>query len=829
MSPRYSCASACGPVVLLLLVCLSATARSLVRSHPGSKVLLQRQLRLDLLDLGDPRRSNFEVDFKVDQEQGVGQEEQEDEEDQERSSLELLRFITPYGTFMEALVDVTPYSQLLQSSLESLSDIEFYAAIDTWVTNDTSRNALYMNNLTNSCTPLRVSEGNGWNVSLEIVLWPRASSVESAAVRPRATVVLAGGYPASVIDFGTVTIHEGILEAGPSPSKIELDGAADLSTAGFDPRVYACPDGASSLQRASLWGYLAKQGQLQAASKTSGEGASSGKKEADLEEEFVEFVADMVPAEVTAVHKHSGTFEVKLMGNATLEPGMPVYFGSGGTFSDQLKSPGKWWNLSLPFEPMGYVASFSGSNFVVNVTSHQCFAATKLNASSIPALQVPRDSKVLSTAKKQVHAAMQSGMSSHGKQKEDSQELSFLDFVGTGNESNLTFVACESLGRVSRDGGKEFGTIALNVSVFGGDASQVSGGNASKVCVVKQLRSGHILDRSFRASLDVGERALLHLTATGHGWSATSEQCGEYCHAVYHVSLNGQSAANVTQWRDDCHLNPSGPRQHGTWDESRNGWCPGSVEPGLFLDVTYFLNEPDQDNLVEIEVAVWIDATHKYKPYSDESGFVLGDKASLAVSMSLLLYGRDAVEAALSKGTAFTAAEEALQKGSSDKAMLSPPEVVKDLNLSNLTQALSTTTASPSSANTGIGGEFDFRSRAPWYFYNESVEGAPGKQSGAVAVSIFKDRLMQADSRMIQVAVDRKVLEAAGAGPAGNWGQIALRLRLQKPSGLDYDHWDRIASVGIKLPRDVSNVKLRTSSKPQLRKLWELKNKTPEK
>ncbi|CAE8638900.1 unnamed protein product [Polarella glacialis] len=537
MSPRYSCASACGPVVLLLLVCLSATARSLVRSHPGSKVLLQRQLRLDLLDLGDPRRSNFEVDFKVDQEQGVGQEEQEDEEDQERSSLELLRFITPYGTFMEALVDVTPYSQLLQSSLESLSDIEFYAAIDTWVTNDTSRNALYMNNLTNSCTPLRVSEGNGWNVSLEIVLWPRASSVESAAVRPRATVVLAGGYPASVIDFGTVTIHEGILEAGSSPSKIELDEAADLSTAGFDPRVYACPDGASSLQRASLWGYLAKQGQLQAASKTSGEGASSGKKEADLEEEFVEFVADMVPAEVTAVHKHSGTFEVKLMGNATLEPGMPVYFGSGGTFSDQLKSPGKWWNLSLPFEPMGYVASFSGSNFVVNVTSHQCFAATKLNASSIPALQVPRDSNVLSTAKKQVHAAMQSGMSSHGKQKEDSQELSFLDFVGTGNESNLTFVACESLGRVSRDGGKEFGTIALNVSVFGGDASQVSGGNlvvfqvfvclcvivcfvvncdgvffkhpqqlpgnASKVCVVKQLRSGHILDRSFRASLDV--------------------------------------------------------------------------------------------------------------------------------------------------------------------------------------------------------------------------------------------------------------------------------------------------------------------------------------
>ena len=34
--------------------------------------------------------------------------------------------------------------------------------------------------------------------------------------------------------------------------------------------------------------------------------------------------------------------------------------------------------------------------------------------------------------------------------------------------------------------------------------------------------------RSFQPQLQAAERALLHLTITGHGWAATSESCGEW-------------------------------------------------------------------------------------------------------------------------------------------------------------------------------------------------------------------------------------------------------------------------------------------------------------
>lgn len=112
------------------------------------------------------------------------------------------------------------------------------------------------------------------------------------------------------------------------------------------------------------------------------------------------------------------------------------------------------------------------------------------------------------------------------------------------------------------------------------------------VCVVTQRRQGLLFQRQFELpALEPDDRVLLQLAVTGHGWAATTSGCGEFCHAVYRIFLNNVSVANVTQWRDDCHDNPiDGSMQKGTWFSSRNGWCPGSVEPGVFFDATQWMH-----------------------------------------------------------------------------------------------------------------------------------------------------------------------------------------------------------------------------------------------
>merc|ERR1712232_1055950 len=64
--------------------------------------------------------------------------------------------------------------------------------------------------------------------------------------------------------------------------------------------------------------------------------------------------------------------------------------------------------------------------------------------------------------------------------------------------------------------------------------------------------------------------------------------CAEFCEMEYVVNINHEPVANISLWRGDCKENPNN-EQMGTWENARNGWCPGSVQTGLFLDVTDFL------------------------------------------------------------------------------------------------------------------------------------------------------------------------------------------------------------------------------------------------
>ena len=298
----------------------------------------------------------------------------------------------------------------------------------------------------------------------------------------------------------------------------------------------------------------------------------------------------------------------------------------------------------------------------------------------------------------------------------------------------------------------------------------------------------------------------MQMAITGHGWAETTDQCGEYCHAVYVVAINGRSAANVTQFRDDCKVNPiNGSLQHGTWEHGRNGWCPGSVEPGLYVDLTQWLKEGP--NRISLNLLVWSNATGSYLPYTDYGGFAMDDQVSLTMGLSLFMYDPAASAAIREQTRAFTAAEMALRNGRSDPGALRPAWDRPRGSLVQFGQRSREDESDTAQGDSGThgsgasflqvgrsvrhpqGSPFDFEARVPWYLYNESSEGL---SRSAVRVPLFSSALVQLETRTVRA-------EAKLRGLPKVWSRAALHLRLTRPPGLEFDHWDRQASVGIVL------------------------------
>ena len=131
-----------------------------------------------------------------------------------------------------------------------------------------------------------------------------------------------------------------------------------------------------------------------------------------------------------------------------------------------------------------------------------------------------------------------------------------------------------------------------------------------------------------------------------------------------------------------------GPPQHGTWYESRNGWCPGSVEPGIYIDVTEYLTKSGlSSHVFSLSLTVWQNLTHQYDLYTDISGFIQNDVAMLAVTTNVHVYGSSAVSAAVAAPQAFSKAEAAIRMGCSDPDKLKPPAKVESLSDEFVTSA----------------------------------------------------------------------------------------------------------------------------------------------
>ena len=56
----------------------------------------------------------------------------------------------------------------------------------------------------------------------------------------------------------------------------------------------------------------------------------------------------------------------------------------------------------------------------------------------------------------------------------------------------------------------------------------------------------------------------------------------------------------VNPWRDDCPQNPVSP-QYGTWKFPRNGWCPGAIATGTYLEVTDAINA-GENNVIDFDI-----------------------------------------------------------------------------------------------------------------------------------------------------------------------------------------------------------------------------------
>jgi len=415
--------------------------------------------------------------------------------------------------------------------------------------------------------------------------------------------------------------------------------------------------------------------------------------------------------------------------------------------------------------------------------------------------------------------------------------------------------------------------LLAKVGVSSGAASKSNMmlSDGDKVCVLARRSNGRVFERTFElptfvpaagagsaaaangarmtampASGTKPDRVLLQFAVTGHGWSGSTEQCGEFCHAIYHINVNGKKAADVTEWRDDCEGNPvSG--QSGTWTISRDGWCPGSVEPGLYLDVTKFLKK--DRNEISVDLSVWSSLQRKYLKYTNYGNyFGSGDGAVLFVGASLFIYDGTAVDAIKRQKQAYTAAEAALRDGCSSPKALQPPAEVNSAFGSLLERSeTATRRTQPIESNNNEEDEkkdslkgisflaqqsalearnrYNFEGRAPWYKFEEASEGLPGARVGAKVVPAFKDGLIQINSREIRVKVKAKSLPQ-------EWGQAAMHIRLERPStvdGLEMDNWDRVGSLGLVFEEGAktttdpkSMVKLRPSTGRELRTSWSL-------
>jgi hypothetical protein len=329
-----------------------------------------------------------------------------------------------------------------------------------------------------------------------------------------------------------------------------------------------------------------------------------------------------------------------------------------------------------------------------------------------------------------------------------------------------------------------------------------------KVCVVTEQATGRFVDKFFELpKIEKGERVVAHFTATGHGWANTDSQCGEFCKMKYKVAIDGDRPADFSLWRDDCDANPTGNEQYGTWYNPRNGWCPGAVSDGVYFDITDSLKKDSTKHRLTVDLSVMNRYSGEYEPYTNMKGWMVNDRAILPVDLKVFIYPKEAVQTARDvRGKACSKVHAALQAGplepqggSSKQGSRLVPQPVKVKKSSNPHRASEEEKGKKSLRVDQLDApscSIDFEKTAPWHMFHDTAPQGQEKDD-ITWVSVFHEALVQGPTQVQTIRVDGKTLPES-------WGQVGLRLRLLRPKGLsetgstlDFDHWDRIASIGM--------------------------------
>lgn len=704
---------------------------------------------------------------------------------EKQEAVELLRFITGYKSGLDSFVDITSMTPMLQSN----KGLEFYSFIQTWVNNNTYSNQAYINNVTQECSRISHSEGNGWSLSVDLGFTP---ANRKDKIHPRKVVPLISNAMFADARFGRVAVHEAMYDghavtplsvnADPGHTKFR-DFQKDASTA-QNATVFSCHGGASELLHNLQLAAAAQKFVLRMDD------------DAVMKEVFQSSLS-VVEVKPTTTSKISiAPDQVVVTFNpdeAQISPGLPVYFADAVTDS-WLESEHVWWNVSAPFEQVGAVVSVTDDMAVLSFSTPCVPSAAN---SWEPKLKIPKSRAALESAKAFANAARAFATQKHARLKEAAYHKS--QHVGEAVNGEVvvgTLLLDEFVGHIDlqalwekeQDGQKRF-RPQLTIP----KSKELTIAPSGKVCIITEQAHGRLVDKSFNLpKIEHGERVVVQFTATGHGWASTEEQCGEFCKMKYNVSIDNDHPAEFMQWRDDCKNNPTGKKQYGTWWESRNGWCPGSVSSGVYFDITDSLKKDSTTHRLTIDLSVLNQNSRSYEPYTNLKGWLQKDESMLNVDMKVFIYSKQVVAAAREfRGRSCSKAHAALQAGSLQPQGGQWPSDEKSINAqweepAKDQRSLRDSFDVPSCS-------IDFEATAPWHLFDADTEAF----EQMTWVSVFKKRLVQGASQVHLIHVNRTSLP-------GTWGQVGLRLRLQRPGeGLDYDHWDRLASIGLVVDRPV--------------------------
>lgn len=604
--------------------------------------------------------------------------------------VELLRFITPFKTGLETLVDITPYSPLLRAVANSQlasslmqnastkSALSFYASADTWARDTKGERTVSLEEVHRHPGQCKArlhkveSAGEGWGVTANLVFWPR---VKSSNVSPssRHTVTLASGRLGSMYPIGKIDVLEGEVMG----DRVQLSQPTDLAEAD-EVACFVCEQGAQTLNTAKA--LAAYQDEI--------DGASAANKNKVAQKAFEDQVRQhMGSITPTAVNNETRTVTATYDStNMMLKPGMHIYGQLEDGQATSLAAMGQIISVGSEGDAISRRLDIQMNQDAclprdVNTTQEYDddsiwdFQFSLLDVSQSrnwwPRLSAMVHPDAMASAQSFALRLNHSSISTSRTKSGSSfiQKLSHDGHLDNGLEKQLkllhyandSIVPLPFLGKLALRNTSDKPQALLEFGHRG--SSEVQHGQ--KVCAVRKSNSGRFFRRDFDLpALKSGERVLAHLTITGHGWERTLDKCGEFCEAQYHVAFNDGAMVNLSQFRTDCKVNPLGDSQHGTWRFDRNGWCPGSVSSGSYFDVTELLKSNEElavANTATIDVSVKSSKTKKFGPYVDFDGWRQSDTSLLATSFNLFVYDAAAVQEIVGRDRALTAAEQALR------------------------------------------------------------------------------------------------------------------------------------------------------------------------